>query len=103
MNDYLTNQDIILELAKRLKDYRLLARMSQKEFAENSGVSQATVGHFEQGLQQNITLSNFISMLRSIGMEQRILDTLPELPLQPIALKKIDKLIPKRVRRVHND
>jgi hypothetical protein len=36
-------------------------------------------------------------------MEQRILDTLPELPLQPIALKKIDKLIPKRVRRVHND
>jgi transcriptional regulator with XRE-family HTH domain len=43
MNDYLTNQDIILELSKRLKDYRLLARMSQKEFAENSGVSQATV------------------------------------------------------------
>ena len=31
MESYKTNQDILLLLAKRLKEYRLAARMSQKE------------------------------------------------------------------------
>ena len=35
--DYVTNQDIMLLLAKRIKEYRLAARMSQKEMAEKSG------------------------------------------------------------------
>lgn len=101
--NYTTNQDIMLLLAKRIKEYRLAARMSQKEMAEKSGVSLATISHFEQGVNQNMTLNNFISLLRIIGMEQRISDLLPELPMPPMALKKINKLIPKRVRRNDND
>ena len=62
--NYLTNQDIMLLLAKRIKEYRLAARMSQKEMAEKSGVSLATISHFEQGVNQNMTLNNFISLLR---------------------------------------
>ena len=65
--DYVTNQDIMLLLAKRIKEYRLAARMSQKEMAEKSGVSLATISHFEQGVNQNMTLNNFISLLRIIG------------------------------------
>lgn len=101
--DYITNQDIMLLLAKRIKEYRLAARMSQKEMAEKSGVSLATISHFEQGVNQNMTLNNFISLLRVIGMEQRIIDLMPELPMPPLALKQINKLIPKRVRRNDND
>jgi len=101
--NYITNQDIMLLLAKRIKEYRLAARMSQREMAEKSGVSLATISHFEQGVNQNMTLNNFISLLRIIGMEQRISDLLPELPMPPMALKKINKLIPKRVRRNDND
>lgn len=101
--DYVTNQDIMLLLAKRIKEYRLAARMSQKEMAEKSGVSLATISHFEQGVNQNMTLNNFISLLRIIGMEQRISDLLPELPMPPLALKQINKFIPKRVRRNNND
>lgn len=101
--DYITNQDIMLLLAKRIKEYRLAARMSQKEMAEKSGVSLATISHFEQGVSQNMTLNNFISLLRVIGMEQRIIDLLSELPMPPLALKQINKLIPKRVRRNDND
>ena len=94
-----TNNDILLLLAKRLKDYRLAARMSQKELAEQSGVSQTTISHFEQGVNRNLTLNNFISLLRVLGLEQRIGDVMPELPMPPMALRKIEKLIPKRVRR----
>lgn len=101
--DFITNQDIMLLLAKRIKEYRLAARMSQKEMAEKSGVSLATISHFEQGVNQNMTLNNFISLLRVIGMEQCIIDLLPELPMPPLALKQINKFIPKRVRRNDND
>lgn len=101
--DYVTNQDIMLLLAKRIKEYRLAARMSQKEMAEKSGVSLATISHFEQGVNQNMTLNNFISLLRIVGMEQRVSDLLPELPMPPMALKQINKFIPKRVRRNDND
>ncbi len=97
--EYITNSDILLLLAKRLKDYRLAARMSQKELAERSGVSQTTISHFEQGVNRNLTLNNFISLLRVLGLEQRIGEVMPELPTPPMALRKIEKLIPKRVRR----
>ena len=101
--DYVTNQDIMLLLAKRIKEYRLAARMSQKEMAEKSGVSLATISHFEQGVNQNMTLNNFISLLRIIGMEKLVSDLLPKLPMPPLALKQLNKLIPKRVRRNEND
>ncbi|MGK4023978.1 helix-turn-helix domain-containing protein [Bacteroides fragilis] len=101
--DYITNQEIMLLLAKRIKEYRLAARMSQKEMAEKSGVSLATISHFEQGVNQNMPLNNFISLLRIIGMEQRISDLLPELPMPPMALKQLNKFILKRVRRNNSD
>lgn len=99
MDKLKTNQDYMLVLAKRVKEYRLAARLSQKEMAYESGVSLATISHFEQGVQQNITLNNFISLLRVVGMEDRIEDVLPKLPVQPLPLNVINKIIPKRVRR----
>ena len=101
--NYTTNQDFIMLLSQRLKEYRLAARISQKEMAEKSGVSLTTISHLEQGVNQNITLNNFISLLRAVGMEQRLNDLLPELPMPPMALKQINKYIPKRVRRNSQD
>ncbi|MCM1521010.1 MAG: helix-turn-helix domain-containing protein [Lachnoclostridium sp.] len=95
----LTNLDILDVLAKRLKEYRLAARMSQRELAEKSGVGYTTISHFEQGKHTNISLGNFISLLRCVGVERRMLELLPELPIPPMALREINKLIPKRVRR----
>ncbi len=97
--DPTTNFDILETLSTRMKEYRLAARMSQREMAEKSGVSYTTICHFEQGKNPNLTLNNFISLLRTIGMENRLMELLPELPLPPLALREINKLIPKRVRR----
>lgn len=97
--DYVTNYELMQLLALRLKSYRLAARMSQKEMSEKSGVGLATISHFEQGVKPNMTLGNFISLLRTVGMERRVADLLPELPMSPLALKQINKLIPKHVRR----
>lgn len=97
--DYVTNYELMQLLARRLKSYRLAARMSQKEMSEKSGVGLATISHFEQGVKPNMTLGNFISLLRTVGMERRVADLLPELPMPPLALKQINKLVPKHVRR----
>ena len=98
--NYITNQDIMLLLAKRIKEYRLAARMSQKEIAEKSGVNLATINHFEQGVNQNRTLNNFISLLQIIGMKKRVSDLLSELLILPIVLNEINL---KRVRKNGND
>lgn len=103
VENHTTNQDLIVLLSQRLKEYRLAARISQKEMAERSGVSLTTISHLEQGVNRNITLNNFISLLRVVGMEHRLNDLLPELPMPPMALKQINKYIPKRVRRESND
>lgn len=100
---YTTNQEIIALLCRRLREYRLAARISQKEMAEKSGVSLTTISHLEQGVNCNLTLNNFISLLRAVGMEQRMMELLPELPMPPMALKQINKYIPKRVRRNSDD
>ena len=100
---YTTNQDIIALLCQRLKEYRLAARISQREMAEKSGVSLTTISHLEQGVNRNLTLNNFISLLRVLGLEQRLSELLPELPVPPIALKQMNKYIPKRVRRNSDD
>lgn len=100
---FTTNQDIIALLCQRLKEYRLAARISQREMAEKSGVSLTTISHLEQGLNRNISLNNFISILRVLGLEQRLSDLLPELPVPPMALKQMNKYIPKRVRRSNHD
>ena len=101
--EFTTNQDIIELLSRRIKEYRLAARISQKEMAEKSGISLATIRHFEQCVSHKLTLNNLISILRVIGMEQRLNDLLPELPMPPMALKQINKYIPKRVRRAGDD
>ncbi len=97
--EYITNSQIIGLLAQRVKEYRLAARLSQRELAQKSGVSYTTISHFEQGVNMNLTLNNFISLLRPLGMEERMVELLPELPVPPMVLREINKLIPKRVRR----
>lgn len=101
--DYPTNTEYLDLLARRLKSYRLAARLSQQEMAEKAGVSKTTICRFEQGQGLNMTLNNFISLMRTVGQDQRLEELLPELPVPPMALREINKLIPKRVRRKEND
>ena len=44
---FATGNDLLMLFAQRVKEYRLAAQLSQKELAELSGVSQATISHFE--------------------------------------------------------
>lgn len=84
-----SNAEIISELGVRFKRYRLFSNLTQKEVAVQSGVSVFTISQFEKGDAHNIGMSNFISLLRSIGFLEEIEKLLPEFPVPPNQRRRI--------------
>ncbi|MBO7115950.1 MAG: helix-turn-helix domain-containing protein [Prevotella sp.] len=93
-----TNAELIIELGRRFKEYRLTCRMTQKEVAELAGVSLFTIKAFENGRTYNITMGSFLAMLRAINFLEEIEKLLPDLPPTPDMIEKINKSKPKRIR-----
>ncbi|WP_301412279.1 helix-turn-helix domain-containing protein [Prevotella sp.] len=90
--------EVIAALGKRFKEYRLVSRLTQKEVSEKSGVSVLTIRRFELGYSYNITMGNFISMLKAIDFTDGIADIMPEIPVSPYAMAKLEEHKPKRIR-----
>lgn len=93
-----TNPELIMELGSRFKEYRLTCRMTQKEVAEQAGVSLFTVKAFESGRAYNITMGSFLGMLRAISFLEEVEKLLPKLPPTPEMIEKLNKNKPKRIR-----
>lgn len=72
--------DIVKLLGARFKDYRLRSNMTQKEVAEQSGVSIITITRFENGTTGSISLSTFLLLLKAIECIDGLDELLPELP-----------------------
>ena len=83
----LSEPDIIRILGERFKDYRLSVRLTQRELAEKTGISHRTISLFESGRGRNITMQNFLTLLRAVGMLQNIGELLPELPSSPYLIQ----------------
>lgn len=90
--------EIVAMLGRRFKDYRIGCDMTQKEVAEQSGVSVVTIRNFENGKLYNVTLGTFVELLRAIGFMEGLDDLLPEIPISPYELEKIQQGKRKRVR-----
>lgn len=97
-----TNNDIVRELGKRFKEYRLNYDKTQKEVAEHSGLSMATVSNFENGSSTGITLNGFIRILRAINELEQINNLLPEQPVSPSLLLKQQRKKRMRVKMKKN-
>lgn len=88
--DAKSNSEIISELGKRYKEYRLFSDLTQKEVAARAGVSVFTISQFEKGEAHNIGLATLLALLRSIGFleeVEKLLPSLPELPSQRVKNK----------------
>lgn len=92
------NADIVMALGRRFKEYRIASQMTQAEVSEKSGVSLPTIKRFELGLTYNITMGNFIALLKAIDYADGLAEILPEIPVSPYALAKLEEKKPKRVR-----
>ncbi len=86
-----SNSEIISELGARFRAYRLFSNLTQKEVAENAGVSIFTISQFEKGEARNIGLGTLLALLRSIGFLGEVEKLLPPLPILPSQMKNARK------------
>lgn len=74
------NNDYI-ELCDRVKQYRIHYPLTQSELAEKSGVSARSISRFENG--EDISMSNFLKILRALDLGDRVLDMIPDQSKRP--------------------
>lgn len=94
----MSNPEIISELGRRFKEYRLSNMLTQKEAAEKAGVSLVTLRQFENGKSYNINMGNFLSLLRIVGSLEKVDELLPEIPVSAYAMARLFGNKPKRIR-----
>ena len=94
----MSNPEIISELGRRFKEYRLSNRLTQKEAAENAGVSLITLRQFENGKAYNINMGNFLGLMRAVGCLEQVDELLPEIPISAYAMDRLLANKPKRIR-----
>lgn len=94
----MSNPEIISELGRRFKEYRLSNMLTQKEAAEKAGVSLITLRQFENGKSYNINMGNFLALLRIVDCLDQVNELLPEIPLSAYAMDRLFGNKPKRIR-----
>jgi len=86
-------------LCKRLESVRLSRNMTQKQLAEEAGVSPRTIGRLEKG--QGVSLDTFIRVMRALGIQYSLEALLPDPTVRPIERVGITARERKRARPVH--
>jgi DNA-binding XRE family transcriptional regulator len=93
----LSNSEIIFELGKRMKEYRIKKRFTQQELAERAGVSLFTLAQIEKGTP--VSLITLTAVLRVLRLLENFEMLLPEIEVSPIEIMKLQGKKPKRIRR----
>ncbi len=88
---------IIIELGKRLKEYRLRKNYTQKEIADKSGVSSLSVHKIESG--RSVSFSILITVMRTLRLLDNIETLIPEPPISPVELMKLKGKSKQRVSK----
>jgi len=96
----LSNSEIITELGKRIKGYRIKKRFTQQELADRAGVSLFTVAQVEKG--NPVSCPTLIAIFRVLRLLDNLEMLLPEIEISPIELMKLKGKIPKRIRKKNN-
>ena len=93
--------ELIQMLGTRFKDYRMRSNMTQKEVAEQAGLTVNTVHKFENGLAPNLSVSTFLLLMKAIGCINGLDGLMPELPESPYLMddkgKKTQRIRHKKV------
>lgn len=97
----MTNSAILQELGARLKEYRMRCNMQQTELAERAGVNISTISRMESG--QNIMMDSYIRVLRVLDMLDNLDEFIPEPPVSPLLLKRLQGKKRYRIRKTNEE
>ncbi len=95
---YMFSYDIISELAKRTKEYRLAYPLTQQELADRAGISLRSIQKFEKGL--DVQLDIFIKIIMALDLADNFDSLMPDMSNRPSAyLARQKGTKRKRVRK----
>ena len=98
-----SNNDIIVELGRKFRNYRVALRLTQKEIAEQTGMSVMTIVRFERGEGSSIRLDNFIALLRAVQKLEMVYELIPNMPNSLYDAPANTYKANRRVRRRSNE
>ena len=98
----ITGRGVCARPADRAELHLIVRRVEKtcaaaSEAAQGAGVSLLTLRQFENGKVCNITMGNFLAMLRMVDCLERMDDVLPGLPVSAYVMEQI---MHKKARRV---
>ena len=94
----MSNPEIVAEMGRRFKEYRLASNLTQQEIAERASVSIVTLRQFENGKTYNINMCNFLALLRTVHCLEEMNNILPEILISAYEMAKILNKKPKRIK-----
>ena len=98
-----SNNDIVNELGCRFHELRIALRLTQKEIAEQSGVSVMTIVRFEKGEGSAIRLDNFVALMRAVQKLEGIAEAIPEMPRSLYDYPDMEYGAKRRVKKRRNE
>ena len=85
----MANPEIIVELGRRFKEYRLTHRLTQKRGCRKASVSLITLRQFENRKAYNINMATFLPLLRVVDCLEQMDDLMPEIPVSAYTMERI--------------
>ena len=82
----MTNQEVLSEMGRRLREYRLGQDLTAESLATRAGLSVTTILNAEKG--KNPTLETVVKILRNLGRLENLNAFLPEPTISPMELLK---------------
>ena len=93
---FITDKEVALLIGERLRQYRIIARLTRKDLSERMGASLSTIRNIEKGVSG--TIDHLIAFLRATGCIERINKLIEPPQLSPLLIAKTQKPLPSRVR-----
>lgn len=82
-NDALTPVEIIRNIGKRFRDFRMRRNLTQKEISEQTAISVPTIYKFENGRMTDMSFVTLLKLMRAIGLDGNWTELIPDLPESP--------------------
>ncbi len=86
--------ELLEDLAKRVRSERLNRNLTQRELADNAGVSVDTIRSLESG--GNATLAVFVKVLRALDLDDRLALLIPAPTASPIQVAQREGYVRER-------
>jgi transcriptional regulator with XRE-family HTH domain len=96
-----TSSEIESALCERLESIRLSRNLTQRQLAEEAGVSPRTIGRLAKG--EGVSLDTFIRVLTALKIQQSLESLLPDPTVRPIERVGSTARERKRAHRVSTD